>query len=118
MELSIENIARAFSHHRFDDAIPYLSNDVAWQIVGAEDLIGKQSVVDVCKAQGMELEKVRTEFDQFKVVVAEDCVVIDSVARYIDPNGEVSTIASCDIFDFISAQISHIRSYNIELTPQ
>jgi hypothetical protein len=34
MALDPGAIGRAFSQHRFDEALPYLANDVRWTVVG------------------------------------------------------------------------------------
>ena len=39
-ELTTEKIARAFSSHRFELALPHLADDVVWTLVGADPLIG------------------------------------------------------------------------------
>ena len=118
MDLSTEEIARAISSHRFDDAMPYLSEDVVWELVGEDVLVGKQAVVDACASVAAELRGTETSFDQFKVITGPASVVIDSVAGYRAAEGSLSRVASCDIYDFIGGQVTHIRSYNIELTPQ
>ncbi|MCU1516500.1 MAG: uncharacterized protein JWQ75_1221 [Pseudarthrobacter sp.] len=118
VDVSIEEIARAISSHRFEDAEPYLSEDVVWELVGEDDLVGKQAVVEVCTAVAAELHDAETTFDQFRVVVGASCVVIDSVAGYRAADGSLSRVASCDIYDFTGAELTRIRSYNIELTPQ
>lgn len=115
MGLTLEQTAHAFSGHHFDDAVPYLAEDATWTIVGAEALTGKQAIVAMCVATTAHLSNVSTNFAQFKTISAEDCVVIDSVAEYTDPDGKKSIVASCDLFGFRAGQITQIRSYNIEL---
>jgi hypothetical protein len=41
-------------------------------------------------------------------VAAENCVVIDSRAEYVDAEGESSQVASCDIYDFIDGSLAAI----------
>jgi ketosteroid isomerase-like protein len=117
MKLSTEEIARAFSSHRFEVALPYLLDDVVWEVVGGEDLSGKRAVTNACTALGEELTDVETTFDRIRAVVAAECVVIDSIARYLARDGSLSTVASCDIYDFAEGLITRIRSYNVELQP-
>jgi ketosteroid isomerase-like protein len=57
---------------------------------------------------------VATSFLLFRAIVAEDCVVIDSLAEYTEPDGK-SVVGSCDLFDFRDGQVTAITSYNIEL---
>jgi hypothetical protein len=54
--------------------------------------------------------------DRFRVVVSSsECVVIDSIARYLSLDGSLSTVASRDIYDFSAGRIIRIRSDNVEL---
>jgi ketosteroid isomerase-like protein len=115
MESTMESVARAFSSHRFEDSLPQLDDDVAWELVGGEELRGKAAVVDVCTSLARDLEDVHTSFDQFRVMVAPDCAVVDSVASYLATDGSISRVASCDIYDFVDGRVVRIRSYNVEL---
>jgi ketosteroid isomerase-like protein len=115
VELENEQIAAAFCEHHFEIAIPYLADDVTWTLVGAAEVSGKAAVEAACRATAAELSSVTTEFRRFKSVVSQDCVVIDSVGEYTDPEGKRSVVASCDIFTFGRGRIADIRSYNIEL---
>lgn len=116
MSLTMEQIARALSRHDFDAALPYLAEDVSWTLVGGEDLVGKDAVSAECALTADYLSGVTTDFRRFKSVVGESSVVVDSLADYTDPDGSTSTVASCDIYDFDNGMLSHITSYNIELT--
>jgi hypothetical protein len=42
MELTNQQIAEAFSHHDFEAAYPYLTEDVRWNIVGQRRVEGKE----------------------------------------------------------------------------
>ena len=115
MTLSIEQIATAISRHSFEDAYPYLLDDVRWRLVDGEDLEGKAAVVATCETSARYLSGVMTRFDKFVVRAMDNCVVIESVATYSEPGGDTSVVASCDIYDFTSGKLSTIASYNIEL---
>ena len=108
-------IARAISSHRFEEAFPYLADDVSWTIVGAEPIAGKAAVIATCEESAAYLSGVTTEFRRFRTVVGENAVVIDSLADYVGPDGEKSTVASCDIYDFVDGRLTSIVSYNIEV---
>jgi len=114
-DLTTEKIARAFSSHRFDVALPHLADDVVWTLVGHKPLLGRKKVEKACKAMAHDLDEVTTEFQRFRTVVGEDSVVVDSLARYTEPDGNVSIVASCDIYDFLDGRISEIVSYTVEL---
>ncbi len=117
MQITQETVARAFSGHRFEDALPRLDDDVLWELVGGEDVRGKPVVVRICESPRRGLTEVQTDFEQFRVITAHDSVIVDSVARYAGADGSLSRVASCDIYDFVDGRVAKIRSYNVELTP-
>ena len=114
-ELTTEKIASAFSSHRFDVAVPHLADDVVWTLVGSDPLIGRKAVKKACERTASELADVTTEFQRFRTVVGDESVVVDSLARYTEAGGDVSIVASCDIYDFADGRITEIVSYNVEL---
>ena len=114
-DLMTEKIARAFSSHRFEVALPHLADDVVWTLVGSDPLIGRKAVKKACERTAKDLAGVTTEFQRFRTVVGEDSVVVDSLARYTDAAGDVSIVASCDVYDFDDERITEIVSYTVEL---
>ena len=115
-DLTTEKIARAFSSHRFELALPHLADDVIWSLVGAETLIGRKKVKKAIEKTAADLSAVTTEFQRFRTVVGEESVVVDSLARYTDAGGDVSIVASCDVYDFDGdGRITEIVSYTVEL---
>jgi ketosteroid isomerase-like protein len=115
-DLSPEKIARAFSSHRFELALPHLADDIVWTLVGADPLIGRKKVKKAIERTAADLASVTTEFQRFRTVVGEESVVVDSLARYTDAAGDVSIVASCDIYDFAAdGRITEIVSYTVEL---
>ncbi len=106
-----EEIARAISGHRFDVAYRYVEDDVTWTLVGQGRLEGREAFIGACETTLAELKGVSTEFRQFRVLVGENWVVIDSVADY----AAISTVASCDIYRFRDGRVTELTSYNIEL---
>lgn len=116
MSLTNEEIARAFSTHRFKDAVPHMADDVAWDIVGEERLIGRAAVAAACEKSSAYLTSgVTTEFQQVRAVVADDSVVIDTLAEYTDPAGDLSIVKSVDLYRFDAGRLTEITSYNVEL---
>jgi limonene-1,2-epoxide hydrolase len=118
MELTNEQISEAFSHHDFEAAYPYLTDDVRWNIVGQRPIEGKEKVIAVCRESAAYLTGVVTNFVKFRAVFTDDCVVIDSVAEYTDKEEHLSYVASCDIYDFTNGKVSEITSYTVEVEAQ
>jgi len=109
-------VGRAFSEHRFDDALDHLARDVKWTIVGYMTLEGADAVRRTCRDTLESLEGTSTEFDRCVTAAGADVVAVDTVARYIGPDG-VTAVASCDVYEFDGVKISTITSYAVEVDP-
>jgi limonene-1,2-epoxide hydrolase len=115
MAASKEEIARAFSSHRFAEVYPHLAEDVVWEAVGGATIRGRAAVVAACEEAIAELAGVTTELRRFKAVVGDEAVAIDALATYVDADKQTSAVAACDIYEFAGAELAAITSYNIEV---
>ncbi len=50
MTATLQEIAEAFSRHRFADAYPHLAPDVRWIAHGSAETVGRDAVVAVCES--------------------------------------------------------------------
>lgn len=116
MSLTHQEIAEAFSRHDFNAAYGYLAGGVVWNLVGGQQLVGRDSVIAECENSASYLTTVETRFVKFRVLSGEDWVVVDSTAVYESPQEARSTVASCDIFQFSAGMIVEITSYNIAIS--
>ncbi len=112
---SPQQIAEAFSGHRFDEAYDHLAADVGWVLVGGATLAGRDEVVAACEQTAAALAGATTEFLRFRTVVGTDAVAVDAIARYVDGDGTASLVSSCDIYEFESDVVTTITSYTVEL---
>ena len=117
MNLTPQQIAEAFSGHRFEITYPYFLEDMVWNNVGGEQLKGKEAVIQACEQSSQYLQTATTTFKKFQVITADQAVVIDSLADYSDADHAVITVASCDIYRFVENKISEIVSYTVEVKP-
>jgi hypothetical protein len=115
MTQTIQQIATAVSRHEFDHAYPYVGEEIRWNVIGAEEIVGKAAVVAACDASAEFLSGVATRFDKFAVRQMDDTVIIESTATYTEQDGGTSVVACCDIYDFVSGKLINITSYNIEI---
>ena len=115
MSLDIHQIAEAFSSHSFALTYPYLADEIKWNIVGSEELVGRDAVVDRCDESEKYLETVSTTITKLKITRAETCVIVESIAQYQDQENQTSSVASCDVYQFLDERLVEITSYNIEL---
>lgn len=111
------DVARAFSEHRFDEALPHLARDVKWTIVGYMVLEGADAVARTCRDTAEGLEGIRREFSRCVTAVGSDAVAVDTVVRYVRPDG-MTAVASCAIYEFTGEQITAITSYAVEIDPE
>lgn len=118
MELTIRQIAEAFSTHEFALTYPYLQDAIQWNLVGSERILGKEGVVQTCQESAAYFDTVTTTFVQFVVLTGDDFVVIDSLADYTDAEQQTTRIASCDIYRFTDGQLAQITSYTTEVSKQ
>jgi hypothetical protein len=116
MKKSIKKISEDFSRHHFEQTYPYLSDTIQWHLIGDKVLVGKESIMETCNQSAQYLKSVKTQFKKFKTVKSDNCVVIDSLADYIDDNDAVTAVASCDIYEFVGGQLVQITSYCIEIS--
>jgi hypothetical protein len=116
VSLTIADIAEAFSRHDFAATYPHLADDIRWNLVGDRVITGRGAVIAACEESAGYLSAVTTRYREFRLVIAADAVVTDSTAEYDDGAGEVSVVASCDIYRFAGGQLTEITSYTIELT--
>lgn len=110
-----EELATAFSSHRFSDTYDHLSSSVRWVPVGGTTIVGRETVVDACEQATAAMADLRLDRRRFVTVVGDQRVAVDTVTAYVNPAGEESVVASCDIYEFEAGHISVITSYAVEL---
>ncbi|UXA11696.1 nuclear transport factor 2 family protein [Mycobacterium sp. SMC-8] len=110
-------VARAFSEHRFEHALKHLARDVRWTIVGGMVLEGADAVRRTCQDTMESLKGTAVEFDRRVTAAGGDVVAVDTIARYVRPDG-VTAVASCAVYEFAGEQITTITSYAVEVDPE
>ncbi len=114
MTMNPIEIAEAFSRHQFAITFDSFAPNIEWRNLGGAHHIGKDAVIEACEQSSNYLNTVRTAFTRFRTMVATDCVVTDAQADYLDDNKN-STVASCDIYDFVDGRLTTITSYTVEI---
>lgn len=112
--MTYEEIARAFSGHRFDVALDSIAPEAVWDLVGEDRVEGREAIAEVCRRSTEATSDVETTWVRFVSVAAGDLVAVDAVGRYTGPD-DVSTVSSCDIYEFEDGLIVKITSYAVEL---
>jgi DNA-binding IclR family transcriptional regulator len=114
---TIQEVAEAFSRHRFSEVYPFLHPDVTWTLVGAAKLQGHQQVVQACENALAELSRTTQQFLRFKTIANADAVAVHAVTRYVDARWNSSIVSSCDLYDFSRGHLTAITSYTAEVEP-
>jgi ketosteroid isomerase-like protein len=113
-----QDVARAFSMHRFEETYEHLDDDVRWVIPGGDDIEGRAAVTRACRDAAAEFSE--TRMDVQRLVVAgpaapDGPVAVDAVARYTGPDGDTSVVSSCDVYEFRQGRVVTITTYAVEL---
>ena len=115
MSLTFEQIAEAFCSHRFAETFPYMADEIKWNMIGREELIGREAVIAHCNKGLKFLETVSTTYPKLKIYRAETCVIVEGAAQFRNKDNQTSSVASCDVFRFSDGRLTEITSYVINL---
>jgi len=115
MSLGIDQIAEAFTSYRFAMTYPYMADEIKWSMVGGEELVGREAVIDQCNKSAEFLETVSATITKQKIIRSETCVIVEGAAQFQDKDNQTSSVASCDVFQFSGGRLVEITSYVIEL---
>ncbi|MFD1506237.1 nuclear transport factor 2 family protein [Georgenia yuyongxinii] len=113
--MSNEQLARAFSGHRFEETFDRIAPHASWTLVGEALLEGRDAIIEACRGTAEANADVETTWLRFVSAGTGDVVAVDAIGRYAGPDG-VSTVSSCDIFEFDGAVVTAITSYTVELS--
>ena len=115
--MDTQQIAEAFSGHRFPETYENLADDVRWVLPGHAAIEGKQAVVAACESAAAEMAGLEsTEYTRFVSVAGERAAAVDAIGRYVSPDGSVSVVSSADVYEFDDdGLVSTITSYAVEL---
>ncbi|NMN99206.1 nuclear transport factor 2 family protein [Antrihabitans stalactiti] len=111
-----DQVARAFSGHRFDEAFDRLDENVVWNLIGYTRLEGRPAVVAACNGTTAGNVDVTTSWLRFVSTGDGDVVAVDAIGRYEGPDN-VTAVSSCDIYEFTDGVVHTITSYTTEVNP-
>ena len=109
-----DDIARAFSRHRFEETYDHLADDVVWDLVGEARLEGRDAVVAACAASAAENAEVEVTWLRFVATGDGPVVAVDAIGRYAGADS-LSVVSSCDIYEFRGGSVQTITSYAVEI---
>ena len=115
MSLNIDQIAEAFCNYRFAVTYPYMADEIKWNMIGREELIGREAIIDHCNKSVKFLETVSSTITKLKTYRVANCVIVEGAAQFQDKEDQTSSVASCDVFQFSDGRLVEITSYVIDL---
>ncbi len=115
MSLDIAQIAKAFCSYKFAETFPHMADDIRWNNVGGDELAGREAVIERCENATKFLDTVTATITRLDVHSAGDVVIVEGAAQLVHQDGEVSKVASCDLFRFVDDRLVEITSYVIDL---
>ena len=114
MSLTVEQIAEALCSHRFTEVFPYMADEIKWNMIGREELIGREAVIAHCNKGMKFLATVTSTITKLKTYRADPFVIVEGAAQFQDKENQTSSVASCDVFQFSDGQLIEITSYIID----
>lgn len=114
MKHSKKEIAESFSNGNFELALPYLSENVIWNVVGENQFNGKLEVVTNCNQTSKYFQSVETEFNTEDIIVTDYKVVIRGSGEFLRDGKRINLIEACDVYEFNNiGELEKISSYCI-----
>jgi ketosteroid isomerase-like protein len=111
-------IAKAFSHGKFEICFEYLTDQTIWNTPGEQILKGRKEIEVFSRKISDYFNSVQTHFNQINLIESDNCVSINGTAEFIRDGKRVSFISSCDVYEFDSDnKIKSIMSYCITERP-
>ena len=101
-------IAEEFAKGNLAFAEAYLAEDIKWDIVGDNPVIGKEQVLEVSKMSQLQSFPVITIKN---IIAAENFVIIESAGEATTKSGKPYNQRYCDIFKFENEQLKEITTY-------
>jgi len=101
-------ISEEFAKGNLEFASAYLADDIKWNILGDNPIIGKKEVLEVSKMLQLESFPVIT----LKNIVPErDYVYIETTGKVKTRNGKPYNQTYCDVFKFKDGKLKEITTY-------
>ena len=108
MKPTIKEISVNFAKGNLELSATYLAEDVKWNILGSNQIIGKEQVLEVSKMLQLQSFPVIT----IKNIIAEgNNVVVESTGKATTKSGKPYNQTYCDVFRFENEKIQEITTY-------
>jgi len=103
-----KEISEEFAKGNLQFCSTYLADEIKWNILGNNPIIGKEEVIEVSKMLQLQSFPVIT----IKNIVAEgNCVVVESTGEARTKSGKPYNQMYCDVFRFSDEKLQEITTY-------
>ncbi len=92
-----------------------MADEIKWNVVGREELIGREGVIARCTDAAKFHETVSPTITKLKINRAETFVVVEGAAQFQDQENQISNAARCEVLQFSGERFVEITSNVIEL---
>ena len=104
----LKRISEEFAKGNLAFSEAFLADDIKWNILGSDTIVGKEQVLEVSKMAQLQSYPVIT----IKNIVQEgDWVVIESTGEAKTKNGKQYNQAYCEVFRFENEKLQEITTY-------
>lgn len=112
--MNIKSIAQAFSNGEFQSVFSYLANSIVWHVVGENEFLGKEAVMQQCLQVKAYFDSVTTQFETINCLVDGNKVAINGTAAFHINQKPKAFVWACDVYEFNEEnQLQRITSYCI-----
>jgi uncharacterized protein len=108
MKPTKREISEQFAKGNLEFSAKYLAEDIKWNILGENPILGKEQVLEVSKMTQLENYPVITIKN---VVVEGDYVVIEATGKATTRSGKPYDQTYCDVFRFKDDTLVEITTY-------
>lgn len=111
---SIKKIDERFTKDRNGFFLEYVADDISWNIVGMQKIIGKENFLEAMKKQEL---KSNTTITIRNVIIEGEYVIVESTGKSITKTGKPYNTAYCDIYRLKDGKIQELTTYVVDIEP-
>lgn len=109
-----KRLASAFSDGKFTETYPYLHENVVWKVIGENQYLGKEAVINRCEEVASYFASMTTDFSTLHIIAEGNLVVVNGSGEFLRGGKRVSLISASEWYEFDEKDmIVKIHSYCI-----
>lgn len=109
-----KHLASAFSDGKFAETYAHLHENIVWHVVGENEFLGKQAVINKCEEVASYFASMTTNFIIHHIISDGNMVVVNGTGEFLRDGRRVSLISASGWYEFDdNDRIIKIYSYCI-----